>query len=486
MSPAERVSRRTVIAAAACVPALSGCDRALSWLSDSLGGGLPKAFEAPALDVVDETQHLLARTSFGVWPGDWERAKRMGKQAYLDEQLEPSAIDDAACDVRAGAIDVVHLGEGLFELPSDQIEIQLARHALLRACYSKRQLQEVMVELWSDHFHIAIGKSLCQKLLPLHDRDVIRQHALGNFRELLSATATSPAMLVYLDGRDNKQENDSVRPNENYARELLELHTMGVRGGYTQADVMEAARCLTGFVVREEWAPGLVEFVPERHDSGEKRVLGETIRSGGGRSDLDRLLDILAAHPRTAEHVSRKIAATFVDDDPPETLVAAAAATFTASRGDIRAVLRTVLESEAFDQHKRSKIKRPFRFVVSALRALGADTHAKGALLSWLGRMGHAPYGWPTPDGYPARGEAWLATLLQRFRFAFELTSGAIEDTRVDLAHLAEAVCHDNRLAGLVAHSLGRLPQGSERELFSENAAQTLASTLSSPAFQRY
>jgi hypothetical protein len=190
-----------------------------------------------------------------------------------------------------------------------------------------------------------------------------------------------------------------------------------VHGGYTQADVMEAARCLTGFIVKEEWAPGQVELVAERHDDGDKRVLGETIASGGGAADIERLLDIVAAHPSTATHVAHKLVATFVDDEPPLEAVEHAAATFRSTNGDIRAVVKSVLGWSGFDAHTRSKIKRPFRFVASALRALGADTHAKGELVAWLARMGHAPYAWPTPDGCRS-GETWLSTLMLRFRFA--------------------------------------------------------------------
>jgi uncharacterized protein (DUF1800 family) len=395
MHRAELSRRHLLISAAAALP-VAGCDRALSWLSDSLGGGLPASFEPAKGDEVDAIDHLLSRTSFGARPGDRERVAQMGPEAYIDEQLSPSAIDDRACEIRSEAIDVVHLDEGLFELPSDQIEEQIARHALVRAVYSRRQLEEVMVELWHDHFHVAIGKSLCQKLLPAYDRDVIRKHALGSFRELLGATAKSAAMLVYLDGRENQRASAGQRANENYARELFELHTLGVHGGYSQADVMEAARCLTGFVVKEEWAPGQVELVSERHDDGEKRVLGETIAGGGGAADIERLLDIVAAHPATATHIAQKLVATFIDDEPPTAAVEHAAATFRSTQGDLRATVKSVLGWSGFGDHTRSKIKRPFRFVASALRALSADTHAKGDLVAWLGRMGHAPYAWPT------------------------------------------------------------------------------------------
>ncbi|MBL8740556.1 MAG: DUF1800 domain-containing protein, partial [Myxococcales bacterium] len=488
------VSRRHLLLSAAATAPLAGCDRALSWLSDSFGGGIPSSFEPPSAAVVDPIEHLLSRTSFGPRPGDRERVARMGRDAYIAEQLEPAAIDDRACAMRSDAIDVVHLDEGLFELPSDEIETQLGRHAVLRATYSRRQLEEVMVELWHDHFHVAIGKSLCQKLLPAYDRDVIRKHALGSFRELLGATAKSAAMLVYLDGRENKRVESSDRPNENYARELFELHTLGIHGGYSQADIMEAARCLTGFVVKEEWAPGQVELALERHDDGEKRLLGETIGAGGGAQDMERLLDIVAAHPSTATHVSRKIVATFIDDEPPDAAVEHVASTFRATRGDLRAVVKSALGWDGFDAHAGTKIKRPFRYLVSALRALSADTHAKGDLVAWLARMGHSPFAWPTPDGYPASGEAWLATLMLRFRFAFALTGGTIEGTSVDIDRLSAAVGGEEPLMRLVAHLLGRTPRPDERHLFASSVdlasthsgPRALALALASPAFQRF
>ncbi len=487
MPRAEGLSRRGFVAAGLSLGALPGCDRALSYLANLNDAPIPSRFETPHAPEIDPNLALWSRLSFGAKPGDWERISRMDAAGLIEEQLDPASIDDRACELRASAIDVVHLDEGLlFELPSEQIEAQIARHALVRAVYSKRQLLEVMVELWTDHFHVAIGKSHCQKLLPHYDRHVARAHALGRFEDLLRASALSPAMLVYLDGRENKHQAPGDKPNENYARELLELHTLGVHGGYTQTDVMEAARCLTGFIVHEEWSPGRVEFVPERHDDGEKVVLGQHIPAGGGRSDVDKLLSIVAHHPSTAKHVSRKLVAAFVADEPPDALVESAAQTFSATRGDLAAVLRTILKSEELVSHRAAKIKRPFRFVVSALRALGADTHGKGELCSWLGRMGHAPYAWPTPDGYPAEGEAWLSTLMNRFRFAFALTGGRLDDTRVDLARLQGAASGEDKVAALSSHLLGRRPGSAELELFAQDTPTLLAELIASPDFQRF
>jgi uncharacterized protein (DUF1800 family) len=319
------------------------------------------------------------------------------------------------------------------------------------------------------------------------DREVARRHALGRFRDLLGASVLSPAMLVYLDGRENRVERPGDAPNENHARELLELHTLGVDGGYTQGDVMEVARCLTGFVVREEGAPGVVDFVPERHDDGPKRVLGHDLPAGGGRQDVERLLDLLAAHPNTARHVARGLCRTFVGEDPPAAPIARAAATFLSTGGDLRAVARTILTDESFLAERQMKLKRPLRFVVSALRGLGAEVEAREATITWLGRMGHRPYAWATPDGYPRDGSAWLHTLASRFQLAWELTHGGLDDARVDVEGLARAAGEPGR-DRLAAHLLGRPPSPAEATALhgAGSLPDALALALASPAFQRY
>src|SRR5262249_11611084 len=193
---------------------------------------------------------------------------------------------------------------------------EITRHTLLRAVYSRRQLFEVMVGFWTDHLNINLEKGDCIYLKPADDRLVIRTHALGRFRDLIRASATSPAMLVYLDGKENKKAGPNDIPNENYARELLELHTLGVHGGYTQKDVLEVARCLTGWRLRTKWRKGTVYFDPHWHDNGEKSVLGHGIPAGGGPADLEQVIDMVCRHPSTARYVATKLVRRFVSEEP--------------------------------------------------------------------------------------------------------------------------------------------------------------------------
>jgi uncharacterized protein (DUF1800 family) len=280
-------------------------------------------------------------------------------------------------------------------------------------------------------------------------------------------------MLVYLDGRSNHKD----RPNENYARELLELHTLGVHGGYAQRDVMETARCLTGWDLNDAWARGRVEFFPDRHDDGEKTVLGRLIPAGGGRADLDRVIEIVSRHPSTSRHLALKICRRFVADDPPGELVGRVAAKFAATDGDLRETVREALSGLAA---AAPRFKRPFRFVVSALRALGATTQGKKGLRQYLERMGQAPFQHPTPDGYPDEPEPWMGTMLWRWNFALKLVSGRVPDAAIGLK--------PDDPVGLFAHLVGRRPGEAERGVM-ERAAdprEALALVLAGPAFQWY
>lgn len=474
-----RLSRRQFLALAAALP---GCELAAraGLRAEALDGG-PRV--APVGDTVDAVSHALNRLTFGPRPGDYARVSAMGVEAYIEEQLAPERIDDGPCERRLRRLESLDDAPGdLFEYKPEFLQAELSRGALLRAVYSRRQLQEVMVEFWTDHFNIDVSKGDCRWLKAADDRDVVRRHALGMFPALLRASALSPAMLWYLDGRANRRARGSDMPNENYARELMELHTLGIDGGYTQRDVMEVARCLTGWTVRSEerFGKGRVEFRPKAHDDGEKVVLGHVIRAGGGAGDLDRVLDIVAFHRATARHIASKLCRKFISEEPPEAAVEATAAAFTRTGGDIRATLRAMFATRAFVEARGTKLKRPFRFVASALRATGADTDGGAAVLDYLQRMGHAPYQYPTPDGYPDEAQPWLGTLLWRWHFAAALAEGAVAGTRVDWGRLAAGFGGPH---GLLKHFWGRQPSEDEREVL-EAASYALA--LASPAFQRH
>jgi uncharacterized protein (DUF1800 family) len=369
-------------------------------------------------------------------------------------------------------------------------ELQMSR--ILRAVYSERQLQEVMVDFWTNHFNVFAGKGADRWLLTSYDRDTIRPHTLGKFYDLLVADAQSPAMLFYLDNFQSVSPNAQAtqRPgaargplaqlrqlgnnpqqqpppqqqrrgiNENYARELMELHTLGVDGGYTQKDVQEVARCFTGWTIfaprgagaaaqavingrlaeRLRTDAGKFYFNPRVHDDGEKIVLGHKIPAGGGMKDGLMVLDIVAHHPSTAKFIATKLVRRFVADDPPATLVDRVAQTFLKSDGDIREMLRTIFASPEFNSAEayRAKVKRPFELAVSAVRTLGAETNGGPQFHQWIARMGQPLYGFQTPNGYPDVAENWVNTgaLLERMNFALALVNNRIPGTRVDLARL--------------------------------------------------
>jgi uncharacterized protein (DUF1800 family) len=281
----------------------------------------------------------------------------------------------------------------------------------------------------------------------------------------------------------NRSHDPSEKPNENYARELMELHTLGIHGGYTQSDVMEVARCLTGWTVRskEFLQKGRVEFRNDLHDDGAKVVLGQNIPAGLGAADIDRVLDIVVFHPSTARYLATKLCRRFINEDAPATAIDTVARAFEQSRGDIRETLRALFGTAEFRGTRGTKFKRPFHFVASALRSTDANTNVSPAVIEFLMRMGHAPFHYPTPDGYPEEASPWMGTLLWRWNFAVALGSNQIKGTSVDLSALKKAF--GGELA-LMAHFLGRVPTQGEREAYHESGAG-LALLLGSPGFQR-
>jgi uncharacterized protein (DUF1800 family) len=485
-----------VVTALAALPLASGCERLLGGAADSITRRVPAKARVPATADEAAAHHLLSRAAFGPRPGEAHEVAREGLSRWVDRQLEPERIDDAACRLRARRFESVQLEPGnAYEFKREVLRAELSRHTLLRAVYSERQLFEVMVSCWSDHLNVDVDKGECLYFKPFDDRTVVRAHALGRFEDLIRASATSPAMLLYLDGAANV----SRAPNENYARELLELHTLGVHGGYSQRDVSEAARCLTGWRVKlGGFQRGKVWFDPALHDDGAKQVLGVEVPAGLGAGDVDRLVHLVCAHPATATHLATKLARRFVSEQPPASLVERVAASFTASGGELRVVLRTLLSSPEFAASAGQKLKTPFRFVVSALRALGADTHAHAPLLEYLGRMGQGLFEFPTPDGYPQSDDAQASSLLWRWGFALSLAQGQVPTVEVPLQALeaafvaahGEAATQRHRWA---AHLLGQ-PSSPELEARlaraaaasgDEGLAATVGLLLASPEFQR-
>jgi uncharacterized protein (DUF1800 family) len=340
------------------------------------------------------------------------------------------------------------------EDPVAVVNGELMQSKLLRAAYSERQLQEVMTDFWFNHFNVFIGKGADRYLVTAYERDVIRPHALGKFTDLLLATAKSPAMLWYLDNWQSAGPNSQAaargknngKPahglNENYAREVMELHTLGVNGGYTQKDVTELARVLTGWTLEEPRQGGGFVFREPRHEPGDKTVLGRTFHEDGQREG-EAALEMLAREPATAKFISTKLAQRFVSDTPPQPLVDAMAQTFLKSDGDIKAVMRTMLGAPEFwDRNQyRAKVKTPLEFAVSAIRATSAEITRTQSVADALNRMGMPLYGAQPPTGYSMRSESWVnsAALLSRMNFALGLGTGKLAGVRMDAAKLAGA-----------------------------------------------
>ena len=333
--------------------------------------------------------------------------------------------------------------------------------------------------------------------MPTYEREAIRPHVLGKFRDLLEATAKSPAMLFFLDnwesvGATAPQRGNAKRPvrglNENYARELMELHTLGVDGGYTQKDVTEVARCFTGWTIRQPRQGGDFFYNDRVHDKGEKTVLGVTIPAGGGKDDAEKVLDILARHPSTARFISKKLAQRFVADDPPQKLIDKMAKTFRDKNGDIREVMKTMLTSDEFFSQAayRAKVKTPFEMIVSAVRATGAQVDFAFPLANQIAELGEPLYRKLEPTGYSDANSEWVnsAALLARMNFALSLAQNKVPGAKLDASRFSGDPCE-------VAHQI--LFTDAKPETLAAIAKQTQGSSnapvvglmLGSPDFQR-
>ncbi len=455
----------------------------------------------------EQVQQALNRLTFGARPGDAAAVRAMGVDKWIDLQLHPERIDDAKTDQLMSRYSVFSMRTG--DIVHDYMELQqaqrqakqadtdttmtkgeirrdvrqqdpqlqqLARQAqqltgqvqsaeLARAVSTDRQLDEVMVDFWENHFSVFAGKGQTRLFLAQYDHDVIRPYALGHFRDLLGAVAKSPAMLFFLDNWQSAADSThptlaqerggrGVRPmfrrgvffpvapppqrpkrglNENYARELMELHTLGVDGGYTQKDVQEVARALTGWTFNRQ--TGQFVFNPNVHDAGDKIILGNKFPGGHGEDEGERVLDILAASPATAHFITTKLARHFVSDDPPKALVDRCANTFSATQGDIRETLRCVITSPEFFSRAayRAKVKTPFELVASALRSVNAQPDTTPRTAQLVARLGQPIFGRQTPDGWPDRGDAWMNTgaILNRINFGLSLAAGQIPGARL-------------------------------------------------------
>ena len=458
--------------------------------------------------------HFLSRTTFGPGPQDVERARQTGIKAILEEQLHPETIDDSEVEQKIASLPTLTMSpaELMEDFPAPmkgknpeakpqtleqqgykpfgpnpatpqnsppmgaamepdgprRIMLELAREQFWRAAYSRRQLQEVMVQFWMNHFNIYAGKGVDKWLITSYEQDTIRPNALGNFDQLLTATAQSPAMLFYLDnwlsvgpnspeGRHPGKNRHGL--NENYAREIMELHTLGVDGGYTQEDVREVACCFTGWTIDRPQKGGGFTFRPRTHDDGKKVVLGHKIGGRGGMEDGMEVLRRLAAHPSTARFISLKLCRHFVADDPPAAVVSRAAETFTQSRGNLRHVLKTILTSPEFNSQAafRAKVKSPFELVASSLRTLEAETDGGAPLMGQIQRMGQPLFQYQAPTGYPDRGSSWInsGTLLARMNFSMALAANKIPGTRLDFQALAPSGDSPEVWDQLVQRTLG-------------------------------
>jgi uncharacterized protein (DUF1800 family) len=329
--------------------------------------------------------------------------------------------------------------------PIQVVNTDLFEGKLYRAILSTHQLEEQLVDFWYNHFNVDLNKGADRFMVTSYERDSIRPHVLGKFREILGATAASPAMLFYLDNWQSVAPDQTRRPNgkkpsrglnENYARELMELHTLGVDGGYSQKDIIEVARCFTGWTIRNPQQGGSFQYNDRVHDKGEKTVLGVTIPAGGGKEDAEKVLDILAKHPSTARFVSTKLAKQFVADDPPPSLIDRMAKTFHDTDGDIRSVLKSMFDSKEFFSlgAYHAKVKSPLDMIVSAVRATGADVDFAFALSNQLQQLGQPLYRKQEPTGYSSANAEWVnsAALLARMNFAIALSNNKVPGVKID------------------------------------------------------
>ena len=423
-----------------------------SFICFSLVSAYALAFDIPTSD--EANVHLLNRISFSVHKGDLEKLKNMGARAYIEEQLDPERmalpskiVDELnslkTLDQHCGVLYVAFGPEKKDAAGQEKVYFEAAHARLLRAIYSPRQLYEIMVDFWFNHFNVSITKGGIDKIwVGSYERDAIRPYALGNFKDLLLATAKHPAMLYYLDNWENKAPQNNSKTNkpqkqglnENYAREVMELHTLGVNGGYTQADVIALAHILTGWgfslkTTLVHLMPCTFYFDAKAHDFSSQRLLGQSY-GGHGIADGESALSYLAEHPSTAKHISYQLAQYFVADNPSPELVDMLAKKFLQTKGDIKQVLKALFTSSYFWDPSiyGKKFKTPYQYIISCVRSTGISVSNYRPLTNALRQSGMTLYGCPTPDGYKNTQDAWLSSdaLINRISFVTALINGRL------------------------------------------------------------
>jgi hypothetical protein len=377
---------------------------------------------------VISVRRVVDRLTFGYTQAEAALLAQLGQDGYIEHHLRPSQIaEDPALDafLAANYPTLTQSAKDIAATSSDGAN-QLTRARLMRAVFSRRQLFERVVEMWTDHFNIDLDADSQNVFKPVDDRDVVRANALGTFASLLSASAHSPSMLLYL----NNDQNKVGKPNENYAREIMELHTLGVDGGYTQADVQQVAKCFTGWGIdTTSTSPTYYQFkfTSTSHDTSQKVVLGNIIPARTGNSGLQDgvdVLNILTNHPSTRSFIAKKMLRTFVSDAPTAQQIADVAEVYRTTNGDLTAMMRAVLK-EAVKYPYSLKLKRPTHLLASMLRALGAIITSPNNLQTPLTEAGNLPFRWDTPDGYPDVAAAWTGLMLPRWNFGARLMSTA-------------------------------------------------------------
>ena len=418
----------------------------------------------PKLTERQRALHALNRLAFGPRPGDVERVVATGVDKWIEQQLRPEAIADAKVEEHVAGLKTLRMSsaelietyykpvlearkakgdgeKGEIDVPMDQrpqrVAAELMSQRIVRAAESERQLNEVMVDFWFNHFNVLGTKGPDRFLVTSYERDVIRPNIWGRFEDLLMATAKSPAMLAYLDNARSRRG----ALNENYAREIMELHTLGVDGGYTQKDVTELARVLTGWSVDRDTAT--FRYRPFAHDRDAKSVLGVAVSAGGDMREGERMIRFLAHQPATARHIARKLAQRLVSDDPPKALVDRVAKTFLDTDGDLRQTVRAVVSSPEFWDARsyRAKVKTPFEYAISVMRAAGATIFNPLPIARGLREAGEPLYGSVPPTGYSDAADAWMnsGALMQRLNFALALAANRVPGIDVPIARAATA-----------------------------------------------